>query len=52
MGTPLNYDSMYAALLAGMGLLALYLVLRFVDRVRRGRTRLDSSPVQSDDSWD
>jgi TRAP-type transport system small permease protein len=52
MGTPLNYDSMYAALLAGMGLLALYLLLRFVDRVRSGRTRLDSSPVQSDDSRD
>jgi TRAP-type transport system small permease protein len=52
MGTPLNYDSMYAALLAGMALLASYLLLRFVDRARRGRTRLDSSPVQSDDSRD
>jgi TRAP-type C4-dicarboxylate transport system permease small subunit len=49
MGTPLNYDAMYAALLAGMALLALYLLLRFVDLFSGGRTRLDSSPVQSDD---
>jgi len=52
MGTPLNYDAMYAALLAGMALLALYLLLRFVDLFSGGRMRLDSSAVQSHDHRD
>jgi len=52
MGTPLNYDAMYAALLAGMALVALYLLLRFVDLFSGGRMRLDSSAVQSDDHRD
>lgn len=52
MGTPLNYDSMYAALLAGMGLLAIYLLLRFVDLFSSGQTRFDSSQAESDDSRD
>ncbi len=41
MGTPLTYRSMYAALLAGMGLLAVFLSLRFVHRLTGGRSRTD-----------
>ena len=48
MGTPLNYDTMYGALLAGMTLLAVFMVLRFVDRFSGGRLKVDP-PVEDDD---
>jgi TRAP-type C4-dicarboxylate transport system permease small subunit len=48
MGTDLNYDTMYAALLVGMGLLILFLVLRFANFFCGGRLNIDA-PVIDDD---
>lgn len=47
MGTPLNYDIMYAALLAGMAVLVFFLVLRFADLLSGGRLQIDT--VAGDD---
>ncbi|MFM1989344.1 MAG: hypothetical protein RJA99_2301 [Pseudomonadota bacterium] len=41
MGTPFTYRAMYASLLIGMSLLALFLVLRFAQRLSGGRLRTD-----------
>lgn len=41
MGTPLTYRTMYGSLLVGMSLLALFLVLRFVQKLSGGRWRTD-----------
>jgi len=51
MGTSLNYDTMYAALLAGMALLALFLCLRFADLLSGGRLQVDP-PLVDDDHHD
>ena len=51
MGTSLNYDTMYGALLVGMSLLALFMVLRFADRFSGGRLKIDP-PVADDDYRD
>ena len=51
MGTPLNYDTMYAALLVGMILLAVFMVLRFADLLSGRRLKIDP-PVQDDDHRD
>lgn len=42
LGTPFTYEAMYLAQLCGMGLLVLFLGLRFVDRVSAGKLRLDT----------
>lgn len=49
MGTPFTYQAMYAALLLGMGLLVVFLLLRFADRLSGGRARLDVPPEAADD---
>ena len=49
IGTSLNYDVMYLGLLSGMGLMVLFLVLRFITRLSRGRLRLDTLPQGHDD---
>jgi TRAP-type C4-dicarboxylate transport system permease small subunit len=51
MGTPLNYDTMYGALLVGMALLALFMVVRFADLLSGRRLEVDP-PVQDDDHRD
>jgi len=48
MGTPLNYDTMYAALLAGMALLAVFMVIRFADILSGRRLKIDP-PIEDDD---
>jgi TRAP-type C4-dicarboxylate transport system permease small subunit len=48
MGTNLAYDSMYAALLVGMGLLNIFLILRFANFLFGGRLNVDI-PVSDDD---
>ena len=48
MGTPLNYDIMYAALLAGMSLLAVFMVIRFADILSGRRLKIDP-PIEDDD---
>ncbi|APW39314.1 hypothetical protein RD110_20575 [Rhodoferax koreense] len=51
MGTPLNYDVMYAAALGGLGLLILFLVLRFADLLSGGLLNIDFR-VDHDDHHD
>ena len=51
MGTPLNYDTMYAALLTGMTLLAIFMVLRFADILSGRRLKIDP-PIEDDDHRD
>jgi TRAP-type C4-dicarboxylate transport system permease small subunit len=51
MGTALNYDTMYGALLTGMALLALFMVLRFADVISGRRLGIDP-PVPADDHRD
>jgi TRAP-type C4-dicarboxylate transport system permease small subunit len=51
MGTALNYDTMYGALLAGMSLVALFMVLRFADVISGRRLQIDP-PVPVDDHRD
>lgn len=51
MGTPLNYDTMYAALLAGMALLAIFMVIRFADLLSGRRLKIDP-PIEDDDHRD
>jgi TRAP-type transport system small permease protein len=48
MGTALNYDTMYGALLAGMALLALFMVLRFADLLSGHRLKVDPPVSESD----
>ncbi len=42
LGTPFSYAAMYAFLMAGMGVLALFLALRFANRLSGGRLRLEA----------
>lgn len=51
MGTALSYDTMYGALLAGMSLLALFMVIRFADMLSGRRLKIDP-PVEDDDHRD
>jgi TRAP-type transport system small permease protein len=51
MGTPLNYDTMYAALLCGMTLLAIFMVIRFADILSGRRLKIDP-PIEDDDHRD
>ncbi len=51
MGTPLNYDTMYGALLAGMSLLAVFMLIRFADILSGRRLRIDP-PIEDDDHRD
>jgi TRAP-type C4-dicarboxylate transport system permease small subunit len=51
MGTDLNYNIMYAALLTGLGLLILFLVLRFTNLLCGGRLNIEA-PVIDDDYRD
>ena len=51
MGTPLNYDTMYAALLAGLSLLAVFMVIRFADILSGRRLKIDP-PIEDDDHRD
>ena len=44
LGTPFTYQVMYVSLLVGMGLLAVFLLLRFATRLSGGRLRLDLLP--------
>jgi len=51
MGTPLNYDTMYGALLAGMSLLAVFMLIRFADILSGRRLKIDP-PIEDDDHRD
>lgn len=44
LGTPFTYQAMYVSLLVGMGLLAVFLLLRVVTRLLSARVRLDVLP--------
>ncbi|HWL79744.1 MAG TPA: TRAP transporter small permease subunit [Roseomonas sp.] len=48
MDTPLTYEVMYGALLAGLVLLCLFLVLRLADALTGGRFRLDTKVTHHD----
>jgi TRAP-type C4-dicarboxylate transport system permease small subunit len=50
IGTPLNYDVMYAGMLVGMALLVVFMVLRFADLFSGGHLRLE--PPRDDDHRD
>ncbi|MBN8942925.1 MAG: TRAP transporter small permease [Rhizobiales bacterium] len=49
MGTALSYDVMYGALLAGMILLAFFVVLRLADALAGGRLGVDAPVTDHDD---
>lgn len=49
MGTALSYDIMYGALLAGMILLAFFVVLRLADALAGGRLGVDAPVTDHDD---
>lgn len=49
LGTPFTYEAMYLALMIGMGLIVVFMSLRFLTRLSGGRLRLDSSPDADDD---
>ena len=49
IGTSLNYDVMYVGMLTGMGLMVLFIVLRFINQLTRGKFRLDVLPRSHDD---
>jgi TRAP-type C4-dicarboxylate transport system permease small subunit len=51
MGTSLNYDTMYAAQLVGMSLLAIFMVIRFADIFCGRRLKIDP-PIEDDDHRD
>jgi TRAP-type transport system small permease protein len=51
MGTALNYDTMYGALLAGMALLVVFMLLRFADALSGRRLKVDP-PMPDDDHRD
>jgi TRAP-type transport system small permease protein len=51
MGTSLNYDTMYAAQLVGMSLLAIFMVIRFADIFSGRRLKIDP-PIEDDDHRD
>jgi TRAP-type C4-dicarboxylate transport system permease small subunit len=45
MDTPFDYEEVYAALLLGMAVLALFVAVRLLDGAARGRLGLDIPPV-------
>jgi TRAP-type C4-dicarboxylate transport system permease small subunit len=51
MGTPLNYDVMYGALLVGLSLVAVFMVIRFADILSGRRLKIDP-PIEDDDHRD
>jgi len=50
LGTPFSYRIMYGGLMVGMGLLVVFLLLRFINTLSHGRARVDHDTLNAMDN--